>query len=341
MKINFFFNHNPNVSWNPYTLKNAGLGSNYTAIWNLSREMAKNNHDVTVFGYVNKEDIYDGVKFRHLKSLATDKTLGKSDIFISCESGRAERFFVADKTISWIHRNVADNANTEDFDHTIYASDFHLKYTHKGNTERTLVIPNGVDLELFNPQTHLPKEANSLVFIGHPIKGMSYLVDAKEKIKETYNSAQFSIHVYGNAELWGWDQKQFDDLHKKMIKAKIKYHGRVGQDKMARFMKTHQILFYPSTFQEPFGLSVLEAMAVGLVPVVSNVGNLKELVGDAGYVIDGVPTDFGWYSYAAEAVVTLFKDPELLKQLSTKAQSRAAQYSWQNIYKIWEDKILN
>ena len=83
--INFYFALNPDLSWNPYTIRNAGLGGNYVAIWNLARVLAKRGHSVTVYGYIHREDVYEGVFFKHIKRIPQDNPI--PDIFISCESG--------------------------------------------------------------------------------------------------------------------------------------------------------------------------------------------------------------------------------------------------------------
>jgi glycosyltransferase involved in cell wall biosynthesis len=336
MKINFFFNHNQNINWSYYTILNAGLGGNYVALWNVARVMAKNGHDVTIFSYINREDVYDGVKMRHIKSLANDKSLGESDIFISCESGRAPNYFTAKKTINWIHRNTIDQNDTS-FDETVVASQFHKDYLGLPNA---LIIPNGVDIEVFKPDPEKTREQGSMFFTGHPIKGMKELPKLFAKIKET-TKAPSSMHTYGDAGIWGWDQSQFVQLQTEMIRNRIHYHGRMGQKLLAKFITQHQLFVYPTNFQEPFGLAVLEAMACGAVPIVSGVGNLPNLVGDAGYVIQGNPNDFGWITYATDKIKQLLEDPILVKRMSEKAITQAHKYTWDDVYEIWEKLVLN
>lgn len=344
MKINFFLNNNPQVKWNPYSVKNGGLGGNYTSLMNIAKTMASHGHDVSIFTYVNllkvvKEDIYDGVKYRDISSLAKDKTLGISDIFISCESGNPGEWFSAKYKYNWIHRNTRTSVSDDmGFNGQIVASQFHMDYLEM---KEAIIIPNGVDLELFNTEG-APKirERNSIVYIGHPIKGMKFLPQIKQKIREL-SDIEVSIHVYGNSELWGWEQDQFIDLQKDLIKSRIKYHGRVGQKDLSRYLKTHQVFISPSSFAEPFGMSMLEAMSSGCIPVVSSVGYPKTLIGDSGYVIDGSPSDFGWITLMSEQVIKILQDQDALTDMGIIASRRAKQFSWEESYKVWEEKILN
>ena len=51
-------------------------------------------------------------------------------------------------------------------------------------------------------------------------------------------------------------------------------------------LNKHNFLLVPSVWEEPFGLVVLEAMACGCIPIVSNSGGLPEALGNAGLLFD-------------------------------------------------------
>jgi glycosyltransferase involved in cell wall biosynthesis len=74
--------------------------------------------------------------------------------------------------------------------------------------------------------------------------------------------------------------------------------------------------------QEHFGISTVEAMSAGAVPVVINSGGQKEIVTHA---VDG----FLWdeLSALAEQTTCLIDDPHLLKRLSRQAISSSAKFS--------------
>ena len=329
--INFYFTLNPDLSWNPYTITNAGLGGNYVAIWNLSQALAKRGHSVTVYSYIHREDVYKGVAFKHINRIPHDNP--NPDLLISCESRMPSGIVPRGTKVNWIHRNVGDGLDFDNFDYHVFASEFHKQYLEAKEGE---IIPNGVDLELFksNPR----KLGNDITFVGHPIKGMQYIPGILSKIREKIPSVV--VHIYGNAEIWGWRNDSFIPLQSMLIKNKILYHGRTSQTDVARFMAQSKIFLYPSTFQEPFGIAVLEAMACGCVPVASSVGNIPDLIKGCGFSVRGLPTDFGWNTQAAEKVVELLLDREMFKEYSEKCIVRAKAYSWDIIAELWENKFL-
>lgn len=75
----------------------------------------------------------------------------------------------------------------------------------------------------------------------------------------------------------------------------------------------------PSTRREGLSRAVIEAMAYGIAPIVTNVGGLPELVtdGESGYVIE--PND---PQALAEKIIALYKNPKTKKRLGKNARRR-------------------
>ena len=87
----------------------------------------------------------------------------------------------------------------------------------------------------------------------------------------------------------------------------------VPQDALVREYQTASVYLQPSR-SEAFGMSVLEAMACGEVPVVTAVGGMPDLVGDAGFVVEE----------KVEALASAVRRALTAKDLSAKARARAA-----------------
>jgi UDP-glucose:(glucosyl)LPS alpha-1,2-glucosyltransferase len=81
------------------------------------------------------------------------------------------------------------------------------------------------------------------------------------------------------------------------------------------------IAVVPSRWQEPFGLTALEAMASGSALVASNRGGLGELVEGAALIAD--PDD---PAAVAEAILSLARDSTLRARLAEAGRRRAANY---------------
>tara|TARA_Y100001968_G_C19422278_1_gene752417 strand:+ start:1207 stop:2271 length:1065 start_codon:yes stop_codon:yes gene_type:complete len=85
---------------------------------------------------------------------------------------------------------------------------------------------------------------------------------------------------------------------------------------------------------EGFGLPALEAMACGTPVIASNIGALKELVGNTGYLVD---------PYNIHSISSILKeiihDSKLLENASHAGPKRASMYNWEETSKQIE-KIL-
>ena len=73
-------------------------------------------------------------------------------------------------------------------------------------------------------------------------------------------------------------------------KDSINYVGSVGPEKRDELLRNAQALLHPINFNEPFGLSVVEAMACGTPVIAFDRGSMPELIrnGSNGYLVKTV-----------------------------------------------------
>lgn len=82
-------------------------------------------------------------------------------------------------------------------------------------------------------------------------------------------------------------------------------------------------LFVSTSILEGFGLPVLEAMACGCPPVVSNATSLREVAGDGGILVDPEGVE-GW----AQAILEVLQNDHLHAELKQRGLERAAMFDW-------------
>ena len=103
---------------------------------------------------------------------------------------------------------------------------------------------------------------------------------------------------------------------------RVVFTGFVPDDDLVALYNAAKLLVLPS-FDEGFGLPVIEAMACGTPVAVSHIGALKELVGNAGLVFDPENLDD-----LASTLDRLLQSEELRKRLRQRGLDRVRRYSW-------------
>jgi glycosyltransferase involved in cell wall biosynthesis len=108
---------------------------------------------------------------------------------------------------------------------------------------------------------------------------------------------------------------------------RVKFVGRVDDPSLVALYRAATVFTLPS-FNEGFGLPVMEAMACGCPVVTSNVSSLPEIVGTAGLVID--PKSLDELRMALTRVLT---EPTLRQQLGEMGLMRSAEFSFEEVAK--------
>lgn len=86
------------------------------------------------------------------------------------------------------------------------------------------------------------------------------------------------------------DEEYFENEIKPYLNENIIYIGSVGPEKRDKLLGKALALLHPIYFEEPFGLSVVEAMACGTPVIAYNKGSMPELIenGINGFLVDDI-----------------------------------------------------
>ena len=140
-------------------------------------------------------------------------------------------------------------------------------------------VHHGIDLEEFTLQE---KPGDYLLFFGriHPDKG------AKEAIDVAHRSGRRLV-MAGIVQ----DQAYFErEVEPHLDGEQVTYIGSVGPEKRDQLLGGAYALLHLIHFEEPFGLSVAEAMACGTPVIATPRGSMPELIQDGvtGALVRGV-----------------------------------------------------
>jgi len=121
--------------------------------------------------------------------------------------------------------------------------------------------------------------SDDLLFFGrlHPDKGAAEAIAAARATGRALN-------LYGIVQ----DQGYHDRAVAPSLDDRIRYHGAVGGEARVAALGRARALLHLINFDEPFGLSVIEAMACGTPVIATRRGSMPELIEDGvtGFLVD-------------------------------------------------------
>lgn len=151
------------------------------------------------------------------------------------------------------------------------------------------------------------------------IKGMNLVVPTFAEIYKHHPT--MSLLIVGDGSQRDLMEQQVQNAG--LPEESVRFVGRQGQDKLQSFYDQIDILLMPSR-SEGFGLTAIEGMARGCVPVVSNTGGLPEVVEDG---VSGLLHTSESVEDMISKIASIICNPKLFDQLSMGAHNRAHVFS--------------
>jgi glycosyltransferase involved in cell wall biosynthesis len=111
------------------------------------------------------------------------------------------------------------------------------------------------------------------------------------------------------------------------------FTGHLETTELTQVLGGAMALVYVSYF-EGFGVPIVEAFQSGVPVITSNVTSMPEVAGNAALLVDPFQED-----QIAHAMMRVFSDPELRRELIWKGIQRATLFSWENSAKQFWDVI--
>lgn len=183
------------------------------------------------------------------------------------------------------------------------------------------VVPLGINLTDYDNAP--PRaERDGPITIGYfarvaPEKGLHLLAEAYRLLRERDELTDVRLEVAGY--LAPEQRPYLHEIETKMKEAglahEFEYHGTLDRESKLAFLRSLDVFSVPATYPEPKGISVLEAMAIG-VPVVEPAwGSFPEMLEktEGGVLVE--PNDV---KSLADGLRSLTRNPELARDLGRK-----------------------
>ena len=155
-----------------------------------------------------------------------------------------------------------------------------------------------------------------------PYKGPQLLVHALIQLHRA--GVDFEAEIAGDTT----DQAFVDALAKAVadcgLSEKVKFIGYQGRKGLASLFARCNVLAFPSQFDEPFGITQVEAMASGMIVVTSGRGGTREIV---QHGINGLVFEAGNPDSLAQNLLSIAMDEEMRIKLQRNARARAIELS--------------
>jgi glycosyltransferase involved in cell wall biosynthesis len=208
---------------------------------------------------------------------------------------------------------------------------------------RMRLIPNPVDTRVFYPHTQ-PKPERSekvILYVGriHPEKGIHLLVDAFSLISQQITQAKLKILGPSKGSQGGGGEGYFNQLKLKAEGLPIEFLEPIFDTrKLAEIYRDADLFCYPSLAEkgEAFPIAPLEAMASGLLPIVSDLSCFKDYIENhkTGYFFDhrGSTAAQNLADVLTKAILAP-RDNTLV--MSVKASQKAAEFSYTRIASLY------
>jgi glycosyltransferase involved in cell wall biosynthesis len=102
----------------------------------------------------------------------------------------------------------------------------------------------------------------------------------------------------------------------------VTFLGKVPAEHMAQVYMAHDVLVFPSIWEEPFSLTLIEAMASGLAVVGTTTGGSAEILRDG---VNSLTFKADDPEDLARQLQRLIEDPHLRQRLATAGQRTVRQ----------------
>jgi glycosyltransferase involved in cell wall biosynthesis len=192
--------------------------------------------------------------------------------------------------------------------------------------QRMTICPAGAPD--WTPRPAAPKDGYVLFFgTLEPRKNIGGLLDAWEQLLTGPRLPELVLAGRATDEAAPWLER----ISRPPLLGTVRHVGYVNDGDRRALYEGARLLVHPS-FDEGFGMTVLEAMSLGVPVVASDRGSLPEVLGGAGLLVDpDRPADI------ADAIARLLGEDGLAESCAAKGVDRARAFRWEHTAELVYD----
>lgn len=210
----------------------------------------------------------------------------------------------------------------------IIISDY-LKKSVEGRGFKYLLIPNNIDLSLYNCLPR-PTGSTKLLWVRafHSVYNPQLAIRVLKKISTEYPEVTLTMVGPKKDESFELCKTLSAELG---VQDKVTFTGKLSKEEWRGLSEQHAVFINTTNFDN-LPISVLEAMALGMPVVTTNVGGIPFLM---KHEVNGLLVEPDNETQMVDAIKRLIADNALTANLSTQARATASLYDWSKIKDQW------
>lgn len=224
--------------------------------------------------------------------------------------------YLTAKNIPWLLKKIMKWVFSQDVPFIVLSEGEKKILQLRFGTKRIAVLPNCPDLSDAKSFARVSYDGNRPIQIGYlgriePNKGMTELLDACVQLQK--EGVEFVLNIAGKEQTEGEYLPKFQSL----LGKNFHYSGLVSGSTKSEFLRNLDIFAMPTYF-EGLPVSLLECMSYGVVPVVTPVGSIPDVVKNGE---NGLFVEVKNISSIVDAIKRLNGDLTYLSELSVNAKA--------------------
>src|SRR5689334_6122612 len=185
--------------------------------------------------------------------------------------------------------------------------------------EKICVVPLGINPQGFEMRSPNAGGPFTVGFLGRvaPEKGLHVLAEAYRLLRHSGDlpEARFEVAGYMAADCQPYLNEIEADLRKAKLGDEFHYRGVLDRAEKIAFLRGLDVMSIPATYDEPKGVSLLEAMACGVPVVQPRRGGFTEIVEKTGGGLLVQPDD---PRALADGILEIYRNKQLATDLGAK-----------------------
>jgi glycosyltransferase involved in cell wall biosynthesis len=183
----------------------------------------------------------------------------------------------------------------------------------------SVVTPWGIELKNFPAALRPRRPMKKLLYAGQliPQKGVHTAIAAVGMLAKETNGSDITLALAGGGMHPDYEAKLREMALQPGLAGKISFLGKIPRAELSKIYAEHDVLIFPSEWDEPFAITPLEAMASGLAVVGTTTGGSGELFRERETAMTFRAGDA---ADCARAIRELCADEALFQQICANAQ---------------------